>query len=75
MEFVNQVTDAEAANSSCKRFYRIGGYAALMALAIALIEGIVILIIQVVWLNPGRFGATTGGQPSTTIGWFHLFHL
>jgi len=44
-----------------------------MALAIALIEGIVILIIQVVWLNPGHFGASTGGQPSTTIGWFQLF--
>ncbi len=73
MEFINQVTDDEAANSSSKRLYRIGGYAALVAVAIALIEGIVILIIQVVWLNPGQFGASSGGQPSTTIGWFHLF--
>jgi hypothetical protein len=38
-----------------------------------LIEGIVILIIQVVWLNPGQFGPSSGGQPSTIIGWFHLF--
>ena len=35
--------------------------------------GDIILIIQVVWLNPGQFGASSGGQPSTTIGWFHLF--
>ena len=56
-----------------KMSYRIGVYAALMALAIVLIEGIVILIIQVVWLNPGQFGASIGGQPSTIIGWFQLF--
>jgi len=29
MEFNDQGTDAEAANSSCKRFYRIGGPEAL----------------------------------------------
>lgn len=44
MEFINQVTDAEAANSSSKPIYRIGGYAALMAVAVALIEGIVIFV-------------------------------
>jgi hypothetical protein len=44
-----------------------------MALAVVLIEGIVILIIQVVWLNSGQFGASIGGQPSTIIGWFQLF--
>ena len=73
MEFINQVANAETADSSHKRFYRIGVYAALIALAIVLIEGIIIFIIQVVWLNPGQFGPSAGLQPSTVIGWFQLF--
>ena len=55
------------------RVYRIGGYAALAALAIVLIEGVADFIIQVVWLNSGSYGASSGLQPSTVIGWFQLF--
>jgi hypothetical protein len=45
-----------------KTWYRIGGYAALMALAILLIEAVVIVVIQAVWLNSGQFGASFGGN-------------
>ncbi len=38
-----------------------------------LIEGIVDFIIQIVWLNSGTYGASSGLQPSTVIGWFQLF--
>lgn len=44
-----------------------------MALAIVLIEGIADFIIQIVWLNSGSYGASSGLQPSTVIGWFQLF--
>lgn len=69
---MNQDADVEGADF-WKGLYRIGGYSALTALAIVLIEGIVIIIIQAVWLNSGRFGPISGGQPSTIIGWFQLF--
>jgi len=71
-----QVTSTEAADSAWGKLYRIGGYAALMALAVVLIEGLIVVIIQAVWLNSGRFGVIVGGQggqPGTVIGWFNLF--
>ncbi len=68
-----QVTSTEAADSAWGELYEIGGYAALMALAVVLIEGLIVVIIQDVWLHSGQFGASFGDQPSTVIGWFELF--
>lgn len=62
-----------AADPARKGLYRLGGYAALIALAVIVIEGLVVIIIQAVWLNSGQFGPSFGGQPSTAIGWFELF--
>jgi hypothetical protein len=51
-------SDAETADSRWKPLYRIGGAAALFAVAIYLIQ----LVVFIVW-----------GQPESTLGWFNLF--
>ncbi len=63
------MTGENGANSqtfedSWKGLYRIGGYAALMALAIVLIEGITDYIIQIVWLNSGSYGLVPVYNPA-----------
>jgi hypothetical protein len=63
----------QSSDPARKRLYRLGGWAALGALAVVVIEGLVVVIIQAVWLNSGQYGPSFGGQPSTAIGWFELF--
>ena len=63
----------ETADTAWKPLYRVGGVAALLAVVLVLLELIAVIVIQMVWLNSGQFGASSGGQPSTIIGWFTLF--
>jgi Domain of unknown function (DUF4386) len=63
----------EMAETVWNPLYRMGGGAALLAVVLILLEAIVMIVIQMVWLNSGQFGASSGGQPSTIIGWFTLF--
>jgi len=58
MESMNQVTDAETADSAWKSLYRVGGAAALIIVVFIPIQ----FIVFVAW-----------PPPSTVIGWFTLF--
>jgi hypothetical protein len=58
---LNQVTDAETADSNWESLYKIGGTAALMAVLVGLIEIII------------NFFPGGSASPETVIAWFTLF--